>query len=423
MKALKVLLVLTLAGAGVASAANWPAWRGPMGDGTCSETGLPEKWSATDNVAWKVRLPERGNSTPVVWGDKVFVTQAVEKEGRRLLLCFDRKDGKLLWQSGATYKEPETTHATNPYCSGSPATDGERVIVNFASAGVFCFDFNGKELWHRDLGKQAHIWGSGTSPVFAGGLCYLNFGPTETSLLVALDPKTGKVVWKHDEPRDEKGTDEAKPYPNPGFYGSWSDPLPRLVDGKPQLLMTYPFRLCAFEPKTGKELWRCTGLNGLVYTSPLFADGIAVGMGGFGGMAVAVKAGGSGDITKRSRLWRHPRCPQRIASGVIHDGHIYIHNDPGTAMCIELKSGDIIWEERLRGSAPTGQNWSSVVLSEGKCYTVNQGGDCFVFKASPKFELLSVNPLGEKVIGSIAVSDGQIFIRGYQNLWCIGARK
>jgi len=144
-----------------------------------------------------------------------------------------------------------------------------------------------------------------------------------------------------------------------------------------------------------------------------------VGMGGYNGMSIALKAGGSGDVTKEQRLWRHPKTKQRIGSGVIHNGHIYIHNDPGIAECIELATGKLIWEERLKG----GVNWSSVMLADNLCYTITQEGACNVFKASPKFELVATNLLGEQSNSSIVPSDGQLFIRTHQNLWCIGSRK
>ena len=400
-------------------AANWTSWRGPHHDGTCDETGLPLTWSVPDNknIAWSVELPGPGNSTPVVWEDKVFVTQAVKKEGKRLLLCFDKKSGKKLWEGGLTYHHPETTHDTNPLCSGSPATDGERVIVNFASAGVSCFDLEGKELWHRDLGQQKHIWGSGTSPVIVGDVVYLNHGPGEFTRLVAMDKKTGKVLWERPEPIREGDKEGAR-----GYYGSWSDPLPRVINDKPQLLMSWPYYACAIDPATGKDLWKCDGLNPLVYTSPLLEGDTMIAMGGFSGMALAVKVGGSGYVTATHLLWHHPKSPQRIASGAIHEGHIYILNDSGVAQCINVKTGEQVWNERLKGNGPSGQNWSSIVISEGNCYAVNQVGDAFVFKASPKFELLAANPMGEKVIGSIAVSDGRLFIRGYKHLFCVAAK-
>ena len=398
---------------------NWPMWRGANGDGTTTESNLPEKWSQTENVVWKVKLLERGNSTPVVWGDKVFVTQAIEKEGKRLLLCFDKKSGKQLWDVGTIYKEPELTHATNPYCAASPATDGERVIAFFASAGVFCYDMNGKEQWKRtDLGKQHHIWGNGTSPVIAGDRVFLNFGPGESTVLYCFDKKTGKTIWQHKELGGASG--EAG---NKTWLGSWSDPLLRNTGKRDELLMSYPGRACAFDPTTGKELWTCGGLTALVYNSPLYADGLMFAMCGYNGAAMAVKTGGSGDVTAKNRVWIEPRVQQRIGSGVIRDGYHYILTDGGIAECRDLKTGKLVFNERLKGPGPTGQNWSSLVLStDGKCYATNQGGDCFVFKAAPKFELLSTNTLGEKIIGSIAVSEGRLYIRGYQNLWCIGKK-
>ncbi len=412
-------LLVTLCAPLSAVADNWPMWRGVNGDGTCSESDLPEKWSQTENVVWKVKLPDRGNSTPVVWGDKLFLTQAIEKEGKRLLLCFDKKAGKQLWDVGTIYKEPELTHGTNPYCSASPATDGERVVVFFASAGVFCYDMNGKELWKRtDLGKQHHIWGNGTSPVIAGDRVFLNFGPGENTVLYAFDKKTGKTIWQHKEPGGASGEGG-----NKQWLGSWSDPLLRKTGSRYELLMSYPGRACAFDPLSGKELWTCGGLTKLVYNSPLYADGLMIAMCGYGGAAMAIKTGGSGDVTEKNRVWHLPRVQQRIGSGVIRDGHHYILTDGGIVECRDIKTGEMVFNERVKGPGPTGQNWSSLVLSaDGKCYAANQGGDCFVFKAEPKFELLATNTMGEKIIGSIAVSDGHLFIRSYQNLWCIGKK-
>ncbi len=393
---------------------NWPMWRGANGDGTCSESNLPLKWGKDNNVVWKVALPERGNSTPVVWGNQVFVTQAIEKEGKRLLLCFDRQTGKQLWDAGTLYKEPELTHGTNPYCAASPATDGELVIAYFASAGVFCYDMKGKEVWKRtDLGKQHHIWGNGTSPVIAGDRVFLNHGPGANTVLFCFDKKTGKTIWQHQEPGGASGEGA-----NKKWLGSWSDPLLRKVGARSELLMSYPTRACAFDPVAGKELWTCEGLTALVYNSPLYADGVMVAMSGYGGAAMAVKAGGNGDVTQKNRVWHLPKVSQRIGSGVLHGGYHYILSDGGILECRDLKTGEMVFNERLKGN-----NWSSLVLSaDGNCYAANQVGDCFVFKAAPKFELLATNSLAEKVIGSIAVSDGQLFIRGYQNLWCIGKK-
>lgn len=423
-----LLAVAAIALATSLPAADWPMWRGLNGDGTCSESDLPLTWSTTENVVWKTPLPDPGNSTPVIWGDQVFVTQAVpslpkgakgENNSKRMLLCFDRKTGKELWSSGTTYNEPELTHGTNPYCSASPATDGERVVVFFASAGVFCYDMKGRELWKRtDLGKQHHIWGNGTSPVLAGDRVFLNFGPGEKTVMYCFDKKTGKTIWEHAEPGGKSG--EAG---NKEWLGSWSDPLLRKVESRYELFMSYPGRLLAFNPIDGKELWTSGGLTPLVYNSPLYADGVVISMCGFGGAGLAVKSGGNGDVTSSHRVWHLPRIPQRIGSGVVYQGHYYILTDGGIVECRDLKTGEVVYNERLKGPGPTAQNWSSLVLTaDGKCYAANQGGDCFVFKASPTFELLATNSLGEKIIGSVAVSNGQLFIRGHKNLWCIGKK-
>ena len=232
-------------------------------------------------------------TSATVDGDVVAVGEGVTGSGvaERTLTCFDRQDGRLLWQEGAEWKEEEATHGTNPLCSASPVTDGERVVAWFGSAGLFCYDLQGHLLWKRELGVQRHIWGYGSSPVLHGDLCFLHFGPGERTFLLAVNKNTGETVWQHDEPINKEGTSEAK-FSNVDYYGSWSTPLIREANGRSELIVSSPFRVCSFDPGTGKELWTCTGINALVYTSPLFADGIIVAMGGFGGMTGAVKAGG-----------------------------------------------------------------------------------------------------------------------------------
>ena len=411
--------VALLAGSSV-EAGNWPAWRGPAGTGVCLERSLPLHWDRTNHVRWRAPLPERGNSTPIIWGKRVFVTQAVQAENRRTLMCFDRADGRLLWQSGVTYAEKEQTHETNPYCSASPVTDGQRVIASFGSAGLGCYDLEGRELWRADLGKQVHIWGNGSSPVLHGDLCILNFGPGSRTFLVALNKRTGKVVWQTDEPG---GHPDQGPAPNGGkeWIGSWTTPVVIRAANRDELLMNFPRRVCAFDPRTGRELWTCQGLNALAYTSPLHADGIVVGMGGFNGMSLAVRAGGSGDVTATHRLWHNPKTRQRIGSGVISGRHVYILDEPGIAQCLELATGKVAWEERLPATGANAASWSSTIVAGDRLYAMNQGGDTFVLRASPKFELLAVNPLGETTMSSCAPSDGELFLRTHQALWCIRA--
>lgn len=407
------LLLLALLVCAPILAENWPAWRGPAATGVSAETALPLRWSAKENVYWRTSLPERGNSTPIVWRDRIFVTQAVEKEGKRTLMCFERATGKLLWQSGVAHLEKEATHATNPYCSSSPVTDGQRVIAWFGSAGLLCYDLHGKELWRRDLGQQAHIWGYGSSPVLHGNLCILNFGPGERSFIIAVDKHSGKTVWQVDEPGGNFGNNQSE------WRGSWSTPLVIQAGTREELIVGLPGRAAAFEPRTGKELWTCQGLNPLIYTSPLWDGGVLVLMGGFNGSSLAVRPGGTGDVTSTHRLWQIPKTKQRIGSGVIAGGYIYILDEPGVAGCYELRTGNTVWQERLVGPSKELTSWSSMLLADGKLYVINQGGDTFVLKPSPKFELISANPLGEMTNASLAISNGDIFIRTHKALWCI----
>lgn len=400
----------------VALAGNWPGWRGTEGNGHASgEKNVPLKWDRDTNVRWKVPLPMSGNSSPVVWGNRIFLTQSLDKKGhRRALLCLDRSNGKKLWQKAVTYEPVEPTHNTNPYASATPVTDGERVIVSFGSAGMYCYDFDGNEKWHYDLGKLYHIWGNASSPILYKDLCILWAGPGERQFLLAVNKKTGKKVWQHDEPGGKFGKSSKD------WLGSWSTPVVIHVRGHDELILSVPYKVKGFKPDTGKELWHCDGLGPLVYTSPVVSkNGIVVAMSGYGGAALAVKAGGRGDVTKTHRLWHHKkRNPQRIGSSVIQGDYIYMLSEPGLAQCFELKTGKEIWGSKRLGE----HNWSSMVLIGERLYVINVAGTTYILKASPKLEVLETNRLNELVRASIAVSNGELFIRSYKHLWCIGKK-
>lgn len=410
-----------------ASAANWPHWRGDAaGSGISTEQSAPTAWSKDRNVLWRVELPNRGNSTPVVWGDKVFLTQVVDAENYRSLMCLDRRTGKLLWQQGVLYDKPEKTHRTNPYCSASPTTDGERVIVTFGSAGVYCYDVNGKELWKRDLGPQRHTWGNASSPVLFGNLCILYHGPDPNGRLLAMDKKTGKTKWEYQEPKwNTRGrTDGFEGNDEGGIVGSFSTPVIVNHQGRDELVMSFPTEIKAFNPKTGKELWGCKGLNPLVYTSQIVGEGVAVAMGGYRGNSIAVKLGGKGDVTKSHRLWQKVKANGGIGSGVIHEGHVYFPDNGGTARCLNLETGNIVWEQKLTGPGRNRQMWSNFTLVGDNIYAINKSGDVFIFKASPNWKQVGVNSIGrEESNSSIVVSDGEIFLRTYKALWKIGRGK
>ncbi len=416
-----VLLGLSLG----AHAEPWPMWRGAAGSGVSNEKTLPLRWSAKENITWKVALPDRGNSTPIVWGDRIFLTQPLEKTSERALLCLDRRDGRVLWQRAVKYAAAEESHEDNPFCSESPATDGERVVAVFGSAGVYCYDMEGRLLWNRDLGKIQFTWGAASSPVIHGGAVFIYRGPDPKAHLLALDKATGKTLWRQDDPEVavEGRTDGFRGNRSREWICSYSTPL---IAGKGEqevLVMSHPGELRALDPATGKVRWNCGGLNPLVYASPIAGEDIVVAMGGFYGTTLAVRLGGKGDVSGTHKLWQTIRTQNRLGSGVVHDGHLYVLNTPGFVECVELKTGRVFFNERLRGAGAKNESWSSMLLAQDRIYVPNESGETYVLRASPKFELLSSNPLdGALTHASLAAADGQLFVRTHRHLWCIGPR-
>lgn len=416
------------------SAENWPALRGPTGSGVSTETHLPLHWSTNQNILWRTPLPDRGNSTPIVWDDRVFLTQAIQSSNRRTVLCFDRRDGRILWESGVTWTEPEIKVEDNPPCTPSPVTDGKRIIAWFGSAGVYCYDFAGRELWHRDLGRQAHQWGYASSPVLCRDLCIINFGPGDRSFVIALNKKNGRTVWQFDIPVLGDSIDQqALGGPDPAVYkgklseiaGSWATPLLVPIPGGDEVVIALPLRLVSLAPKTGRLLWSCGGPNIGAYSSPFFGDGCVVYGGcGFRNTLLAVRPGGRGDVTDTHQLWFQnlANSQTHLGAGVIFQGHIYMVNTAGIAECYDLQSGTNVWSERLTSTGARGSSWSSPVLAGDQIYIPNRNADVFVLKPSPTFQLLAVNSIGgETMNGSLAVSHSQIFIRTDRNLWCVAS--
>ena len=398
-----------------ALAGDWLAWRGPLGTGISDEKDLPLTWSKDANVRWRVELDGPGNSTPIVVGDKVLLAHspASNKKGRGLI-CFDRQSGNELWKFEVEYAGEERTHGTNPFASSSPVSDGQHVYIYLGPAGLYALDLDGKLLWKRDdLDKADQFWGIGSSPVLFGDLLILNVGPGTKAFVAAFNKSDGSEVWRRVLPAMQSKTTEE-------YRGSWSTPVlhPGGLD-RTTVLLSLPETLWAVDPKTGKDVWHCQGLKPLVYTSPLYSKDIAVAMGGFGGPALAVRAG-NGDLTAH-RLWHHPSNPQRVGSGVIVDGHIYIVNENGVAWCLELDSGKTLWEQRLERAANT---WGSMVHVDGRLYILTHSGLTYVIEPNPtECKILAENDLGERTRSSLAFSDGQVFARTHQALWCIEEKK
>lgn len=416
-----------------AFAADWPMWRGPNNDGVApAGERAPLEWSKEKNVKWKAALPRPGNSSPIVVGRHVYIETALDAQGtQRSLICFDRKDGKQLWQKTVAYDTVEPTHATNPYCAATPAADKECVVAWFASAGLFCYDHDGKELWKCDLGVVRHQWGTANSPIIHGDVVFLNVGPGDRQFMCAIDKKSGKVLWKTEDAGGGEKT----------YYGAWSTPRIVKVGDKEQLLCTMPQKVNAYDPKTGDILWTiryapdAKGNNAGplaysdVYISPPQPDGslICVANAGFGGPAMAFKIESNmhGDVTFRNKLWDAPvrlpqektppeKNPQRIGTGVILGDRCIVPCEPYIG-CYDLKTGKEVWRERGDSF------WGSIIQVGDRLYVTSQRGTTYVFSADPTaYKQLAKNALDDKSNSTPAVSDGQMFIRTANNLWCIG---
>lgn len=399
------------------TAADWPAFRGPAGNGVAAGTGYAVEWAMDQNVRWTVAMPIRGNESPIVSNGRVFVTSASADGTERRLHCFDRADGKPVWTKPVTFDLVEKTHQTNPFGAATPASDGERVVVWHGSAGLFCYDFEGTELWKRDLGRVGHIWGYGSSPVIHAGLVYVNFGPGKEQFLAAVELETGEVAWKFEEPggnNDRGGR----------MIGSWSTPVITPVGDGLQLLCSMPTRVVSLDPATGSLIWECSGLSGrngdLVYTSPVIGDGFGIAMGGYTGPALGFKLDGQGDVTETHRLWHDTKKnPQRIGSGIIIGDSLFMANSgPGILQCLDVATGESRWEER----GPGGNFWGSMVLAENRLYVTNQKGTTLVIAPNAeKFEQLAENNLQGSSNSTPAFSDGDIFLRTSTNLYAISA--
>jgi outer membrane protein assembly factor BamB len=412
MLRLTLLAACALSAATVSVAGDWPAFRGPGGNGIAAAQSVPLHWGPDRNIRWKTPLPAPGNSSPIVSGNRVFISAASDEGHNRGLDCFDCDTGKLLWSKSVRFDGKDPTHQTNPYCGSTPAADGKRVVVWHGSAGLYCYDYDGNALWSRDLGTFTHIWGYGSSPIFHGDRILLNCGPGERTFVTAIGAADGKTLWQVDEPGGTSGEGGADTW-----TGSWSTPVLIRFEGRDQVLVSLPNHVKAFDTQNGQLLWSCGGLGKLVYTSPVVSEGIAVAMSGYHGPAIGFKLGGTGDITDSNRLWQTTeKNPQRIGTGVAAGGHLYMANEQQLAQCLDMRTGRALWTSRM----PAGVIWGSPVLVGDRLYVANQRGATVVFRTNPeKFELLAENELGEASNSTLAIVDGRIYLRTSGHLFCI----
>lgn len=422
-----LVVLLAMAMTMCASASDWPQFRGLNGSGIAAQDSHPATaWSDSENIKWQVALPGPGSSSPIVWGERVFVTcYSGYGDGsaggspdtlQRHLICLERQTGKILWDRAVPAELPEdpfTGYLTeHGYASSTPVTDGERVYVFFGKTGALAFDLDGQQLWKVNLGQQSgnRRWDSGASPVLYGNLLLVN-AAEEGRAIFALDKLTGKEMW-----RAEADTLEL----------CYSTPALVEAGGRADLVLAMPGELWGLNPDTGKLRWFAnTGISGNVSPSVVAADGVIYTTGGFPRLATAaVRAGGKGDATQTNILWTSQNASY-VPSPVIADGRFYVATDAGFALCLNAKDGQILFKERLPGASATGSGkpfYASVVLANGHLYAVSRRNGTFVFEAKPEFKLIAHNKLAgddSDFNAMPALAGRQLFLRSNRNLYCI----
>jgi outer membrane protein assembly factor BamB len=392
----------------------WPRWRGPSGQGLVEGTGYPDAWSDTQNVLWKVETPGRGNSSPIIWGDRIFLTTARESgvwpvnSQKRSILCLRRQDGKLLWETFAPDGPSERAHSKNGLASATPATDGERVYAYLGNQGLVAVDFNGKIVWHRSLGEEANYHGVAGSPLLYKDrvILFQDQGGPAQSFVAAFDTRTGKTAWWTSR-QESVG---------------WGTPVAIRAGDRDEIIVSSSQRVYAYHPDTGKELWRADGNLFEVIPTPVAGQGLLFASSGRAGPTLAIRPGGAGDVTRTHIAWETPRGSPFIPSTLLDGDYLYMVNDmTSIATCLQARTGKPVWQGRL-GEAHRESFSASPVVVEGKIYFTNDEGETFVLKAGPEFQVLRVNRLNARTLASPALADGRWYFRTDRHLLAIGSR-
>jgi len=423
------VMIASLCAAGAQEPAQWARFRGANGAGLALKSDPPTVWDDTKNVEWKTALPGPGSSSPIVWGDRVFVTcysgYGVNRpetgqiaDLKRHLVCVDRTTGKVLWDRSVPAAQPEVPSTGNimehGYASNGPATDGRRVYAFFSKSGVFAFDMDGNEVWRTNVGTQSGSrgWGSSGGVILYKNLVIVN-ASDESRSLRALDKDTGKEVWNVTSQRLDSA------YGTPVLYET--------PEGGTQLLLGVPDNLWGFDADTGKNLWYCgTGFGGNLVPGVIIGDGLAYVFGGFPNTgSVAIKLGGTGDITATHVAWRG-ESGSYVPTPVFHDGRLYWVDDTGFAVCADAKTGKNLYRERIVPPGRSKPFYASVVLAGDRLYAVSRTNGTFVIRAKPEYELIATNRItsdDSQFNATPAVADDQLLIRSNKFLYCIEAAK
>lgn len=421
---LRVTLVLALFSLGAApvvntsgspdAGKNWPRWRGPLENGHATDPHVPVRWSDAD-VAWKTALPGDGQSSPIIWGDRIFLTAALEKGAKRLVLAVDRRDGKLVWEQTAWTGTPEPSHGMNGWASSTPVTDGEIVVAFFGKGGIHAYTVEGKPLWSKDLGTFVSPWGTAACPILVDDMVVQNCDSDENAYITALDKRTGNEIWKTSR--------ASKADPNESFRG-WSTPIVVETGTRRELVVNGHEGVRSYDPKTGAELWFCASPRGRgePTVTPIGENLLCV-VNGQGGEFYAVRTGGSGDVTESHRTWHTPRkggrdCPSPIVVGK----YIIVSDMAGIATCYDVADGHELWKERL-----TGKHSASPIAAGGLVYFLNEAGLTQVIEPGPSLKVVAESTLtpgsDEEIFRATPTPcEGQLFIRSTKVLYCVGKR-
>ena len=394
---------LVLLTAQSAHAENWPGWRGPGNRGVSSETDVPLTWSKDQNVRWKVAVPGAGVSQPVVWDDRIFLTASDGRLNDRLhVLCYHRKDGKLLWHTRLFGSAPTDLFAPGGMAVPTPATDGKAVCVLFGTGELAALDFAGKPIWIRSLAEEygpfRNRWGMGSSPILAKGTLYVQVDHWSQSYLLAVDPKTGANKWKADRP---------------GAV-NWSSPLVVDVKGRTEVITFGTFHVRSYDADTGSELWRVDGMHQQCIPSPVVMGDLLIACSGENTMAIRL-TGDTGDLSKSHVSWKSKKVSAFLPSPLLYEGLIYVPADREFVTCVDAKTGKQVWKERVGRDF-----YACPVAAAGRVYFTAREGVVKVVRTGREFEVLAENDMGEPIVASPAISSGQIFLRGEKNLFCIG---
>jgi outer membrane protein assembly factor BamB len=402
------ILALATAIAGLAATGRaefWPCWRGPRGDGTCIEQNVPTNWDPA-GATWKTEMPGYGHASAIVWGNRVCTATALPETRERILVCLDRATGTILWQKTVAQGPLEKLHKENSYASGTPATDGERVYVTFRVGDdivVAAHDLaSGEQLWLVRPGTHEGEWGFSNEPVLYKDKVIVDGDGKGDSFLVALSREDGSTLWR--VKRTNKGI-------------SYSAPLVRELAGRTQLIQCGDRRVTSFDPDTGQEIWTVDGPSQEFVATPVYSEKtglVFVSSSWPKQVILAIRPDGKGNVTETHIAWQDTKGAPYVPSMIVAGDFLVTVSNGGVAFCYEAATGKVLWQEKL------GRHHASPVLVEGLVYLINDDGRINVIRPGPEFERVTQSELGEQCYASPAISDGQVFLRGFKHLFCLG---